>query len=447
MTISVRGAARDLVRGAFEAAIEAAAPDLAVRRACRVEGNRLELPGGVHVERGDGSAVWLVGAGKATPRMAAEAAELLGPRIRGGSITTRGGLALPVPGQVEVWEAAHPVPDVRAMAAASDALRLVRSASPDELVLCLLSGGASALWTAPVAGVSLSDLQAITQLLLRSGASIDELNAVRKHLSRIAGGQLAMASRAGRLVTLAISDVIGDRPDVIGSGPTVPDPTTYADALAVLDRYGIDAPGSVLLHLRAGAAGEIPETPDVGHPVWERTSYSVVASLADALAGAEAFLASIGYRVEVSDQRVTGEAREAGAAIARVALAAAGSERSEPLALLWGGEATVTVRGSGTGGRNQEMALAAAIELAGASNITVGCLATDGIDGPTDAAGAIIDGLTVEKAVGLGLDPSRALRDNDSYPLLCATGDLVVSGPTGTNVNDVAIVLIGSTGV
>jgi len=333
------------------------------------------------------------------------------------------------------------------MAAASDALRLVRSASPDELVLCLLSGGASALWTAPVAGVSLSDLQAITQLLLRSGASIDELNAVRKHLSRIAGGQLAMASRAGRLVTLAISDVIGDRPDVIGSGPTVPDPTTYADALAVLDRYGIDAPGSVLLHLRAGAAGEIPETPDVGHPVWERTSYSVVASLADALAGAEAFLASIGYRVEVSDQRVTGEAREAGAAIARVALAAAGSERSEPLALLWGGEATVTVRGSGTGGRNQEMALAAAIELAGASNITVGCLATDGIDGPTDAAGAIIDGLTVEKAVGLGLDPSRALRDNDSYPLLCATGDLVVSGPTGTNVNDVAIVLIGSTGV
>src|SRR5690606_32670828 len=281
----------------------------------------------------------------------------------------------------------------------------------------------------------------------RSGASIDELNAVRKHLSRIAGGQLAMASKAGRLVTLAISDVIGDRPDVIGSGPTVPDPTTYADALAVLDRYGIDAPGSVLLHLRAGAAGEIPETPDVGHPVWERTSYSVVASLADALAGAEASLASIGYRVEVSDQRVTGEAREAGAAIARVALAAAGSERSEPLALLWGGEATVTVRGSGTGGRNQEMALAAAIELAGASNITVGCLATDGIDGPTDAAGAIIDGLTVEKAVGLGLDPSRALRDNDSYPLLCATGDLVVSGPTGTNVNDVAIVLIGSTGV
>lgn len=439
----------------LDAAIAAADPRAAVRRALRVDGGEMvvaasadertgdEATGdGERIELGGVDRIWLIGAGKAAVGMALGARDVLGDRISGGTVTTRDGYGGAVPG-IYVWEAAHPVPDTRGLAGAAEALACARAAGARDLVLCLLSGGASALWPAPVRGVSLTDLRALTEALLRAGATIREINAVRKHLSRVGGGWLARAAFPARVVTLVVSDVVGSPLDVIASGPTVPDPTTFADALGVLSAYEIAAPAAALRHLQAGAAGQAAETPKPGDAAFDRVSAHVVASNVDALNGAAAEAERLGCRALVLADDLEGEAREVARGIAREALERqrALAPGDAPLALLLGGETTVTVRGLGSGGRNQELALAIALELEGRGGIVAAALGTDGRDGPTRAAGGIVDGETVARGAAAGLDARDHLARNDAHPYLRATGDLLVTGPTGTNVCDVVVVL------
>ena len=291
-------------------------------------------------------------------------------------------------------------------------------------------------------GVSLTQLQEVTDALLRSGAAIHEINTVRKHLSRIGGGWLARAAAPARVVTLAVSDVVGGALDVIASGPTVPDPTTYADALDVLRSRGIHPPPAVLTYLRAADDGERDETPKPGDPALERASAHVIAGSREALAGALREAERLGYRTRIVAEDLEGEASSVGEQVAQLAMGALAEHADAPLAFLLGGETTVTVQGSGRGGRNQELALAAAVELEGVQGVLAAAMGTDGTDGPTDAAGAYADGGTVARGHAAGLDARDALRRNDAYPFLRAAGDLIVTGPTGTNVNDVVLVLV-----
>lgn len=425
----------------LRAALAAADARAAVARALVVDGERLTVAGAEEVDLASVDRILLIGAGKAAAGMAGAALEVLGERIAEGTITTKDGHGAGLP-RIEVWEAAHPVPDTRGMAGAADALRLAREAGPRDLVLCFLSGGASALWPAPVAGVSLTQLQEVTDALLRSGAAIHEINTVRKHLSRIGGGWLARAAAPARVVTLAVSDVVGGALDVIASGPTVPDPTTFADALEVLESRGITPPAAVLAHLRAGDEGEREETPKPGDPAFGRASAHVIAGSREALAGAVREAERLGYRVRIVAEDLEGEASSVGEQVAQLAMGALAEDADAPLAFLLGGETTVTVQGSGRGGRNQELALAAAVELEGVQGVLAAAMGTDGTDGPTDAAGAFADGGTVARGHAAGLDARDALRRNDAYPFLRAAGDLIVTGPTGTNVNDVVLVLV-----
>jgi glycerate 2-kinase len=437
MTTHLREHAHAILR----AAIAAAAARAAVVRALSLDGERLTVAGEEAVGLASIDRVLVIGAGKAAVAMARGALEVLGDRIAEGTITTKDGHGAELP-RMEVWEAAHPIPDTRGMAGAADALRLARGAGPRDLVLCLLSGGASALWPAPVAGVSLTELKEVTEGLLRSGATIHEMNTVRKHLSRIGGGWLAAAAAPARVVTLAVSDVVGGALEVIASGPTVPDPTTYEDALDVLQRREVQTPSAVRVHLQAGDAGERPETPKPYDPVFGHASAHVIAGSADALRGAAAEAERLGYRARIVADDVEGEARSVGEQIALLAMNARAEGSVAPLALLLGGETTVTVQGRGRGGRNQELALSLAIELEGVDGVLAASIGTDGTDGPTDAAGAFADRGTVVRGAAAGLDARDALRRNDAYPFLHAAGDLIVTGPTGTNVNDVILVLL-----
>lgn len=432
---------RPTVLAAFAAALRAAEPGRLLRRAVRFDGAALHLDSGPVVPLPAERRVHLVGAGKAAGPMTRAALDLVGAHRASGTLSLPHGSPFdPIPG-IQCWEGGHPLPDVHSLAGAAAALRVARNAEPGDLLLCLLSGGASALWTAPTAGVTLGEARDLTLSLLRTGAPIGALNAVRKHLSGIAGGRLLQTTNASEVVTLALSDVIGSAPEAIGSGPTAVDPTTFADALEVVRRYGVSPPPAVMRHLQRGAAGEVPETLKPGDPAAARGVYGVIGSVEDAVSGAAGLLESRGYRVRIIDLAVEGEAREVGERIGGEAVQAR-REGAGQLALLWGGETTVTVRGGGKGGRNQEVALAGARAIRGEAGIALASLATDGVDGPTDAAGAIVDGGTVERARARGTDPDAALGENDAYTALAAAGDLVRIGRTGTNVNDVIIALV-----
>ncbi|HEY88142.1 MAG TPA: glycerate kinase [Thermoflexia bacterium] len=439
---------RDALKEIREAALRAVDPAAAVRRHLQIIEGELHVAGEswslAALER-----IWLLSAGKAAAPMAAAAGELLEPYLKAGLVVTKYAHATgaTLPARVQVIEAGHPVPDEAGHRGAAAMLELLAESASRDLVLVLLSGGGSALLPLPVPGVTLPELQATTELLLRSGATIAELNAVRKHLSRLKGGQLARAAAPAPLVALILSDVVGDPLDVIASGPTVPDPTTYADAWAVLGRYDLrsEVPATVSAHLRAGLAGERPETPKPGAALFEQVYNQLIGSNRQAALAAVETARRLGYPTLLLTTFMEGEARE----VARVAAALAkglrrhGDPLKPPACLVWGGETTVTVRGAGKGGRNQELALAAAQALAGWEEIAIMALATDGTDGPTDAAGAVIDGSTVRRARELGLKPQAALDQNDAYPLLAATGDLLRLGPTGTNVNDLLVILVG----
>lgn len=391
----------------------------------------------------EGGRIIIVGAGKAAAAMAQATerhyiAQGLGDRI-GGLVTTRHGFKLPTD-IIEVLEAGHPVPDQMSIDGAQRAIALAKSAGPNDLVLALMSGGASALWSAPAEGISFADKQALTKQLLRCGARISEINTVRKHLSSIKGGKLAAATHPARLITLAISDVPGDLPEAIGSGPTVADPTTLADAREVVARYKLELPANVT----AALADTRNETLKPGDAKLANASYVMVAAPKASIAAAAEAAAANGYRVVQLGDSLEGEAREVGAAQARLALEA--KARGERVAIMSGGELTVTVTGNGAGGPNQEYALGLAIALGGASGIAGLAGDTDGIDGgggnADDPAGALVLPDTLERARAAGLDAAKFMANNDSTGFFRAVGGLVECGPTQTNVNDFRVILV-----
>ena len=373
--------------------------------------------------------------------MASAVARMAGTRLRGGLVVNPAAAGV-VPG-LEVFQGGHPVPTAGSEAAGRRALAVAQQVGAGDGLLVLLSGGASALMAVPAVGLTLEDKRQTTEILLRAGADIGALNTVRKHLSAVKGGWLAAATSAG-CRTLAVSDVVGDDPSVIGSGPTVADASTFEDALDALKLFGGAGayPAAVVSVLRAGARGERPETPGPGDGRLARAETFVIGTRRDAMRGAAEQAVRRGYGVLVFDDPIVGEAREAARAhVARIEARAAGATR--PLCVVSSGETTVHVTGSGRGGRNQEFALAASDPLRRLSPAAAASLGTDGIDGPTDAAGAIVDSETLDRARRAGLaSPSDFLRDNNSYPFFDALDDLIRTGPTGTNVGDLQIFLL-----
>jgi len=384
-----------------------------------------------------GRHLFVFGCGKASGAMAAAVEHTLGRRITEGLVVVKDGYTVPAQ-RIVLKEAGHPVPDARGQAAAEEMIHRVRPAWADDVVLFLVSGGGSALTPAPVRPITLADKQETTRLLLGAGATINELNAVRKHLSLFKGGQFARAAAPASVVSLILSDVIGDPLDVIASGPTAPDPTTFADALEVLERRGVRylVPRSVTARLEAGARGDLAETPKPGDPAFERVTNLVIGNNALVVDAAAAEARRLGYRAEVLTRSLQGEARD-------VARELVGRARAlpPPTCLIAGGETTVTVRGRGRGGRCQEFALAAALELRPEDGVVVLAAGTDGTDGPTDAAGGVADAGTLARGQRAGRAARAALDDNDAYTFLSAAGDLVVSGPTNTNLLDLYVLL------
>jgi glycerate-2-kinase len=420
------------------AAVDAAA---LVRMALHRDGIHLEVAG---APVAPGARLLVLAAGKAAASMAAAVEAVAGDRIALGLAVTRDGHEAALQ-RVRLRCAGHPVPDARSEAAAREALAFVEAAAPGDTLLVLLSGGASSLLACPAPGLALEDLGAATRLLLAAGADIEETNAVRKHLSALAGGWLARRARPRQVEVLALSDVPGDRIDVIGSGPFATDPTTYADALAVLARRGVlDAlPERVRAHLLAGARGERAETPKPGDPDLARVRHTLLATNRMAVDAAAAAADRAGLRSVTLADALRGEAREAGAALVARADAL---RASEPVCLVAGGETTVTVRGAGLGGRCQELALAAAMKLDGGPPTALLAAGTDGSDGPTPAAGAYADEGTLGRAGRARLDARSSLAANDSYPFFRAEGGLFATGPTRTNVMDLALVRVDPAG-
>ena len=361
------------------------------------------------------------------------------PKRLSGVAVARHGYGRPTR-RVTMIEAGHPIPDAAGLEAATRALEVADGAGADDIVLVLMSGGASANWIAPVTGLQFSDKQAVTRALLRSGANIGEINTVRRHLSRIKGGRLARRAYPAKVVTLAISDVPNDNPAAIGSGPTVPDPTTLADACAIVSRYKLDLPQAVTRALQDLAN----ETPKPGDPVFDGTTFMLAARPADALRAAEQQVRAVGYECVMLGDSLEGEAREV--AVAHAALARDLQAKGKRTVVLSGGELTVTIRGKGQGGPNQEYALALAAALDGARNISAVAGDTDGTDGGVgsadDPAGAFADGVSAQRARALGLDPAAFLADNNSTGFFSRLGDLLKTGPTYTNVNDFRAIVV-----
>jgi len=430
----------------LEAALEAADPAQAVRRALRRDGDTLFV-GDRSYNLRQFRRILVVGAGKATAPMARAVEDLLADRLTAGTITVKYGYTTPTR-VIAVREAGHPIPDEAGVAATQAIVNLLRDVTADDLVLCLISGGGSALMPLPVPGVSLSDLQALTEALLRSGAPIQALNTVRKHLSQVAGGQLARLAYPATVVALIVSDVVGSPLDVIASGPTVADESTFEQAWQVLERYGVleYTSAAIRQHLQRGLSGEIPDTPKPGDPALTRVHNVIVTDNAHAAAAAVDRATALGFNTLLLTTYLEGEAREIGRVLAALAkeIAWRGHPLPPPACLIAGGETTVTVRGHGKGGRNQEVALSAALAIQGLPGVLIASLATDGTDGPTNAAGGLVDGLTIARGQERGADALAALRDNDAYHFLEQAGALLITGPTNTNVNDLLAVFVGT---
>ena len=438
------GARRRLVVEVMQAALDAVDPARAVSRVLRREGDLLWV-GTTRYDLTKYRRIYVVGAGKAGAPMTQAVEAALGDRIEAGCINVKYEHALPTR-IVEINEAGHPIPDEQGVSGARRIAEILAAADQNALVICLISGGGSALMTLPVEGITLADMKALTDALLRAGATINEINAIRKHLDVLKGGGLARMAHPAQVVSLILSDVVGNPLDVIASGPTVPDPSTFVDAYRLLERYDLlgKIPSAVERHLRRGAQGEIPDTPNMGDPVFEGTLNELVACNDIAAAAAERAAKARGFSTLLLSTYVEGEAREVAKVCVAIAkeILASGRPVPRPACVILGGETTVTVRGSGNGGRNQEMALAGAMGIEGLEDVAIVCLATDGTDGPTDATGAFADGQTVTRARALGLDAWSHLENNDAYPFFAALDDLLLTGPTNTNVNDLTFVFV-----
>jgi glycerate 2-kinase len=433
---------RALLGRMLTAALTAVDPFEAVRQAVTRMGATIQV-GEQQYDLNRYTRIFAVGAGKASARMAVALEQRLGTRLTGGAVVVKYGHSTST-SIIDIQEAGHPVPDLAGQQAAGQILTLLNQLTADDLVFVLLSGGASSLLPAPAPGVTLADKQQATALLLLSGATIHEINAVRKHLSAMKGGRMAAATRA-RMITLILSDVLGDDLGTIGSGPTAPDGTTYADAIQTLRRYGIwkKVSPKVRAHLLKGHRGAYPESPKPGAWMFRRVQNHIIGNNQAAVVSVSKVAKRAGLHPLILTTSLQGEAREAAkwfGAIAREIIATDRPIR-RPACLIAGGELTVTVRGKGRGGRAQEFALAAARELAGLPNVWIAGFGTDGTDGPTDAAGAIVDGHTLARAAQLDVDLMDALDRNDAYHFFKTVGGLIHTGPTGTNVNDLYLLI------
>lgn len=434
--------ARDLAHEIMRAALVAVDPAQAVHNALRLDGERLNI-GDTTYHLSRYRRILVVGAGKASAPMARAVEEILGDRITDGLVNVKYGYTDRTQ-RIRLHEAGHPLPDESGLEGTRQIVELLADAGEDDLIVCLISGGGSALMMLPEEPISLADYQELTNLMLRSGATINKINTVRKHIERVKGGRLAQAAAPAAVATLILSDVVGNPLDFIASGPTVPDTTTFADAIGVLEEFDLlnSVPASVRQWLEQGQRGEVPETPKPGDPLFERVSTVIIGSNDIAAEAALAEARRLGFSAMLLTTFLEGEARDAGKFAAALAkeLVHRGNPVAPPACLILGGETTVTVRGSGKGGRNQEIALSAAIAVRDMERILVAALATDGTDGPTDAAGGIVDGRTLVRAEANGLDARAALSNNDSNAFLREVGDLLVTGPTNTNVNDLLFV-------
>jgi len=440
---------RNMARALFLKAVSAVNPSERLREILRIEDASLQIrvpegPEGIF-ELGEFHNIFLIGTGKACASMAQAIEEIFGDRLTRGVITTKYGHGLPLK-RTLVIESGHPIPDQKGLEGAKKMQALLKESGPEDLVIFLLSGGGSALLPFPAGGISLEEKQELTQLLLDCGADIKEINTIRKHISQIKGGWLTRWAYPSTVLSFILSDVVGDPLDAIASGPTVPDPSTFEDAWAILDKYNLlkrIAP-SVRDYLLRGREGKVKETPKPGDVAFESVQNILIGSNILALRAAEKEASSYGLNTLILSSSVVGETRQAArfhTAVAREVIST-GHPARKPACIISGGETTVTIRGKGLGGRNQEFALAAALEISGLEKVVVLSGGTDGTDGPTDAAGAIVDPTTLVRAKALGLDPRGHLENNDAYPFFQRLGDLLITGPTQTNVMDVRIMLV-----
>lgn len=438
---SLRTAARDI----FDQALTAVDPGEAIRRSVNRSGYDLCVEDRAYdLRRID--RIFVVGTGKAGALMARTLEDLIGDRLTGGYVNVKYEHVVPVQ-RVALTEAGHPIPDEAGVRGAREIVRLLADTRENDLVLCVISGGGSALLPLPVDGVSLAEKQAVTQLMLDCGATINEINTVRKHISQVKGGQLARLAAPATLISLILSDVIDDPLDVIASGPTVPDTSTFDDCRRIIARYDLQdrLPEAVAGHLEAGLAGRTPETPKPGDPIFDRVQNVLVATNIRALEAAKVGAEHLGFNTMILSSSIAGETREIAGVYAALAkeIRTSGNPLPAPACIISGGETTVTIRGSGKGGRNQEFVLAAARDIDGFDGVVVFSAGTDGTDGPTDAAGAIADGDTIRRAAALNLDAEKTLNANDSYHFFQPLNDLVMTGPTNTNVMDLRLLLVG----
>ncbi|WP_157212295.1 glycerate kinase type-2 family protein [Desulfomonile tiedjei] len=429
----------------FNASLEAVDPEKAVHKYLKREGDLLRVPGESAVDLRDYEEVLVVGAGKASAAMAKAVGEILYDRRVRGVICVKYGHELELD-RIDVIQAGHPVPDEEGTLAAREIMRLASEATARHLIISCISGGGSALLPAPPPGISLDEKQYLTKRLLEVGADIHEMNSVRKHLSLVKGGRLMKAAFPARVINLMLSDVVGDDPGVIASGPFAPDNSTFQDALRILQKYDMmkDAPESVLSWLKRGVSRELPDTPKSGDPIFSQVTNIIVGSNIQALIAGKHAAEALGYNTLILSSSVQGNTAEAALLHGAIAREISASENpvSPPACILSGGETTVQVRGPGKGGRNQEFALLLIEAAAQIPNSLFFSAGTDGTDGPTDAAGALVESSSLERARLLHLYPEHFLARNDSYHFFSSLGDLIKTGPTRTNVMDVRIVLV-----
>ncbi len=440
---------RDMAKAVFLKAVSAVDPYRRLKEIAHIDKNRLIIGAEEVSEKvfdlNEFERIFLVGTGKASSSMAQAIEEIFGGRITKGLITTKYGHALPLR-FTEIIEAGHPLPDPKGLEGARKVKDLLTNTGPKDLVLFLISGGGSALLPLPADKITLEEKQELTQLLLDCGADIKEINTIRKHISQMKGGWLARWAYPSTVITFILSDVVGDPLDVIASGPTVPDTSTFQESWEILKRYGLinEIASSIRNHLQAGREGKIKETPKAGESVFEKVHNMIIGSNIVALRAAEKEFSLAGFNTIILSSSIVGETREAArfhGAIAREVVST-GKPIDRPACILSGGETTVTIRGSGLGGRNQEFALSGAFEISGLEKTVLLSGGTDGTDGPTDAAGAMADHTTITRARQLGLDSMKFLENNDSYHFFEKLGDLLITGPTHTNVMDVRILLV-----
>ncbi len=435
---------RRILMEVVDSAISAGNPAVSIRKWVKLNGERLEIAN-CSIDLEQVGRIVVVGGGKAGVAMAIAIEQILGDRLSGGIVNIPEGM-LPesYTGKIKFIEASHPIPNGSAMEGARGMLSLVKELGAQDLVIFVVSGGGSAIITLPAEGITLTQLQELTLLLLKSGANIHELNTVRKHLSAVKGGQLAREAYPAQIVTLLISDVVGDGLDTIASGPTYWDSTTFSDALAVLEKYKLTdkVPAEVLGRLKDGIKWLIPETPNRGDECFENAYFQIVGSNRDATEAAEKTARANDLNVIVLTTKLQGEAREVGQNLSYIAEEVLREGKQRPCLFLLGGETTVHVTGKGVGGRNQELALSAVSGLAGLKDVAMISFSTDGIDGPTDASGAIVDGFTLQRAKELGINPQTYLEDNDAYHFFEKLEDLIFTGPTGTNIVDCTALLV-----